>query len=104
MDIVKGVPQERCSHHGEGCKCTPGIVTQCFELWAECSSPDHEVSEVRQVCCDNGHEFVFPWQGASGEGQVNRGGVSSKTGDSQFGHVWSDGPRCREHCPNHGPH
>jgi hypothetical protein len=102
MNIIKGVPQEECSAHGRGCKCSPGIVTQCFELWAECSAEEHEVSEVVRVCCDNGHEFVFPWQGSDGAGQADRGSATSRDSSSQFGHVWTDGPRCREHCFHHG--
>lgn len=103
MDIVKGVAVEGCSKHGDQCKCTPGIVTQDLELWAECGGdrhPKYASAKVTLVCCDNGHEFVFTWHGtATGRGKAWEYGLN---GENQFGHVWTDTPRCRECCTNHG--
>lgn len=87
-----------CRKHGAGCRCTPGVVTQNLELFAECVGDGHEGERLGLVCCDQGHEFTME----TGDVLELELHTEDRFPNDQRGHVWSEGPMCRDCCMNHG--
>lgn len=93
MSIIAG----GCRRHGLDCGCTPGVITQNLELFAECQGNTHEGERMGLVCCDDGHEFAKETGDLLGAERR----TENRFPAGQTGHAWVSDPRCRVCCPNH---